>query len=532
MIKKTFTSVISVLFFVSIALTGVIAIFLHDPINFYLKHYASSPLLGNLSLSLIAASLWIIALMILHRTGVQKLEHVLARFGLKLLVPLVCLTAMLQVFIAYHTYFLSSWDARYVVDGAHAFASGHPEYIDTAYFSLCPNNMALVALYGAVGRLVNGIFHIEMGKERFALLLILLQIVLNNLTGIALFTFVRRMVRKLNASDEGCPNTAAFSAWLIYLPLIACSPWFLVPYSDSTALLIPILSLLLLTWRKDISRPLYAAIAVGLLGGLGFLIKPQSSIVLIAAVIVEFVHLFCKDNHARRTNVIQLAAMLFSAWIMIIPFNNALIKSTQVDLDKQAAVGVTHFLNMGLNPDTNGAYSYADLLAASAVPANERTLWGISSALKRLSDMDAGDYIDHTIRKSLINFSDGSFAWGVDFAYQLLDEKDSFFSPLLRNIFYSTGEYYPILLTIQQAIWLSVLFLSPIAAIACKRSKNADLLSPALLSIIGILFFNMIFEAKARYIMIYAPVLIAVAMIGLALTSNSCKNPPFCQKES
>lgn len=534
MIKRFFSSALASLYAFCAVLTALIVVFLHGSTDFYLKDYAGAPLLGNLPLAVMAAVLVAAVIGLARRIGLCRIEHLLSRGGWKLMLALTALTMLAQIFVCYHVYFFSTWDARYVVESAHVYASGYPELIDSAYFTLYPNNLALVALYGQLGRVVNGVLGAEMGLERFVLLLILAQIAINAATGFVLWAFVRTFVRRAYEPGEGRSNCAAFGAWLLYLPLAACSPWFLIPYSDSTALLIPVLCLLLWLHRGEGRHALLACAAIGLLGGFGFLIKPQASIVLIGASILVLVEMVCETGRARSAAALRLGAMLLGAVLMIGPFRALLVKSTQVALDAEGAVGAAHFFNMGLNPQTSGAFNYDDLQAALAAPGEARTRWCLSSAVDRLEEMGTEGLMDHAVRKALINFSDGSFAWGVDFAMERLPEKDGFFSPLLREIVYSDGRYYPVLRTIQQFAWLLVLMLAPLAARGIKAAGKADsALLLTFLSALGILWFNMLFEAKARYVYLYAPVWIALAVFALALPGGICAwKPKRCCNKS
>ena len=62
-----------------------------------------------------------------------------------------------------------------------------------------------------------------------------------------------------------------------------------------------------------------------------------------------------------------------------------------------------------------------------------------------------------------------------------------------------------------QAIWMLVLALALCCAVFVKEER----LAVVMLSLIGITLFEMLFEARARYLYCYAPVYILMASIGL-----------------
>ena len=119
----------------------------------------------------------------------------------------------------------------------------------------------------------------------------------------------------------------------------------------------------------------------------------------------------------------------------------------------------------------------------------------------------------HTARKSLVIFNDGTFAWGVEgsFYAKIFAEKNSYMSPLLRDLFYSTGHAHKKLATMEQALWLFTLLMSGL----CFILKKDKFLTTIATSLVGIIMFNFLFEARARYVMIYVPIFIFLAMISL-----------------
>ena len=55
----------------------------------------------------------------------------------------------------------------------------------------------------------------------------------------------------------------------------------------------------------------------------------------------------------------------------------------------------------------------------------------------------------------------------------------------------------------------------------CFLLKKDKLITVAAISLIGIMSFNLIFEARARYVIIYVPIFIVLAVISLSNVSSA-----------
>ena len=120
----------------------------------------------------------------------------------------------------------------------------------------------------------------------------------------------------------------------------------------------------------------------------------------------------------------------------------------------------------------------------------------------------------HYTRKLLTNFNDGTFAWGNEGEfYWNIQEKNNGLAKALRNFYYESGTAYPLFQIIAQAAWLLVLCMIP--GIFIKGKKAAEQTTAAvMLSILAIICFVMLFEARARYLFLYSRLFILAASIG------------------
>ena len=110
----------------------------------------------------------------------------------------------------------------------------------------------------------------------------------------------------------------------------------------------------------------------------------------------------------------------------------------------------------------------------------------------------------------LTNYNDGTFAWGREgsFYYIVPDNSKIKLSHTLKNVYYNDGKYYKYFSTIEQVLWVLMLgtgWYVSIKEFIEKRNINYGV-SVMELSIIGITLFELLFEARARYIYLYVPI--------------------------
>ena len=396
-----------------------------------------------------------------------------------------------------------------MLEGARAFAYDMPEAISVDYFSMYPNNLTLAGIYGGLLRLPMCL-GAELGEERGLLLLILMQCAMSTACGLLLWSLTRRVAEAF--SDGVTAAQAALVALIAYAVLIGLSPWFLVPYSDSSALIFPVL----LLWLYERLRGrLPSALLLGALGTLAFMIKPQASIPLIAIALCELAALIVRRS---KRSAVFLILMGSAFLLVVLPAQSVMERQIGIELDSDRAMNPAHYVNMGLNAEHDGAFNMPDLDAALAVPAKERTAWCLRTAWARVKEYGVPGMAEHLLRKALVNFADGGFAWGIDFARNDLPVKDERLTPEVRSVVYSDGTRYPALHALEQAVWLLLLTLCPFGAFGLRRlcaGQESPVPAAMLLSVIGIIAFNMLFEAKARYVFVMVPVMIAVSAAGL-----------------
>lgn len=408
----------------------------------------------------------------------------------------------LQIYMVRQYYFYTGWDAGTVLSAAVEAAAGRSLNGYQHYLSAYPNNLMIIRIYALVVKAA-----VRMGLEAYYAVLVF-QCVLCWATGLLVYHVALRL-RKRYAC--GC------FAYAVYLLLVGLSPWAAIPYTDAVALIFPmtVLALYVQKWEK----PAFLALKWFLIAGvswMGFKIKPQVLILTIAIVIVQFALFLWEKKSSRRvmgTGMTAFAAGIFCAVLL----SRALVGTLDVEIDPEQSFGLPHYFMMGLNTEFMGVYAHPDVQYSESFPTvEERTKMDFKLAGERLREMGPGGLMRQLHRKVLTNYNDGTFCWGGEGAFydEVLAEKDGWLSPFLRNLYYNgeqEGRYYRYWSCFAQLLWLAILTVSILAVWKLKDPATAVML----LAIVGVSLFQIIFEARGRYLYHYAPVYVLLAAVGV-----------------
>ena len=85
---------------------------------------------------------------------------------------------------------------------------------------------------------------------------------------------------------------------------------------------------------------------------------------------------------------------------------------------------------------------------------------------------------------------------------------DNGVADFLQNFYYKDGEYYNYFINGAHLLWMGVLALNLLAVFDKRKDAAIYVL---FLSLIGIALFELLFEARARYIFTYVPIYILLA---------------------
>lgn len=376
-------------------------------------------------------------------------------------------------------------DQKAVWQGA-LYLAGLSEEISWEYFARCNNNVMPVVILSLIFRA--GSLGGRVDPYYFAVLLNVLQVML------AMYC-VFQLGKKRNT---------LFGAWLglllfgmYFLPIASHTLSF---YTDAMSFSLGIAGFYL--WesgRKGWSR----TGLTGLLFGLAAVVKITAMIPLIAMLGYTVITKEKKD-------LIRLSgALLFALSVFALCNYTTSLLPCEGLRDACGTPKVSYWVGIGLKG--NGGYidnqDYAAQLN-TIYGMEEKAAWSAEYIRENIYEFWNKD---HIVSKLRYNFANGDFGGGV---FVQTASQDNLFYKLMHY----NGEYFwrysMIMTSIMYAVYLSIILGIWVQLI--KRKKPDAVYAVSLISIFGIMFYVMLFEANCRQLYNHLPWLILAAECGLA----------------
>ena len=457
------------------------------------------------------------------RMPVGKKWNLLASAGL------LCI----QLGIVKSALFCTGWDAGTVWNDAYQTVFGEPsgQAVNWSYFDTYPNNRLLLVVLIHILRVCR-ILGVESTYHLYALA-VALQCLLLALTGYVLFDFICHCTGQ---------RRKAWFGWFVYAGWIGLSPWMMIVYSDVLGILFPI-TILWIYVRLYHSKYWIRWMAVGLVSAIGYRMNATCSIMLIALIFSEFVLRPLTvmndrtDQKERKLELIcEMRKTVFSLLLVVVCFIGirAVVDweyshLTKTPVDHEATIGFAHYFKMGLNQSSTGTFNYEDVDASLRVSgASARNKENLREAFDRIQKMGFFQTGLLYCRKTKMNYNDGSFGYGLggqgfvetDYA----GEKGGAVASCVREIFRPGGRYFHWYLDLAQSVWLSLLA-GVVAAVWKRNNKNCVFE----LALLGIWMFTTLFEGQQRYVFLYAPVFIIIAVCSWGITGKNASITKFME---
>ena len=435
----------------------------------------------------------------------------------KLIIALTVVLFVGQVYVFSNIYFYTGWDVLHVRELAIAIVDGNKETMasQTEYFSTYPNNLFITFITAFIHK-VNGAIGV-FDKNYVVMIGVIINCILNSLTCYLVYKTAALYIEK---------KYALFSYFVAVFSL-GISPWTIIFYSDAVGLFIPILTFYL--YNKPIAQKnkrIAVRISSFCLGTVGYFIKPQCVIVLIAILIIEALKLF---NGFKIKKLLKPAVLILTCAICFTTMSfslDSICKKVDFELDKNKAFSMPHFFMMGLSETRSGGYELEDVVFSKSFDSSsERNSANIKESVKRIKKFGFSGYVKHLGKKLLTTFNDGTFSWGKEgrFYYKVPENVNSKVAPFLKSIYYSDGSKHEWFCLIQQAVWLAILSLSFIACFLKDNNHKNTEINILFLAIIGFILFEILFEVRARYVYIMVPIFCVLSAIGFKNLCESSK---------
>lgn len=459
-------------------------------------YYQNLSLAGNLALA--PAALAAVSLLLWGRA---RLEAADARPGgrgaLWRMRALFAAVLAVQLVVARCAWYKMGWDIANVYNTAEELARGQA-LTDPDYFRLCPNNAPLTILQ-AVPMWVA----VKLGLAVPFVVLPYLDAVLLNLTAY----FTARCAQRITPSRWARGFAAAVSIlW------IALSPYVLYPYTDTWAVLFPVLALY--AWLT-VRRPVLKWGLVSLACFAGAAIKPTVLIVLIALGLLALCRFlgrrdFSADAWKRALAV--LAALVLGA----VPgqaFQRASTAYLAGSAVPEEQLSETHYLMLGMNGETYGGHSPDDVTFSQSFESlADRQQANLQRAWERICEKGLWGNVRFFTIKLYKAYADGSFAANSSFLDLEIPKRTDALSTFIRTFYHHRGSLNPLCHTLAQGLWLAVLAMCAVAAFTRRRRPEAQVLTLALL---GATAYLLLFEVWPRYLFVFAPLYVLLATLAL-----------------
>ena len=450
----------------------------------------------------LAALLITIAGTRIYRKHERKIRSFLVHHEKHILAGTMVLYLIAHTVFCRLAYFSTGWDASMILSASWQEAIGNPQMINMRYFSIFPNNLLIVWIFAFLLKISGFLFHTPR--------LFFLTVVQIIESGIAAF-LVYHIVKE---ETESIP--AAFAAYFLSILFFGFSPWHIIPYTDAAAILLPVLVLRMfqISLRKEGMIRYCLWFLTGFLSLVSFRLKPQAFIMAIAGMMTYF---FCSLSAEKdRMNFLKASLAFVVGFVSFhLLFQNCMVPSLNIRTDDQMAVSSAHYLMMGLNTSTDGVFADEDYDYSLAFKTKaERNSADLKMAEKRLRSLSFTQLIRHLGRKHLVNWHDGTFGWTGEgqFFAQKTDYAEQPLSMFMTSFISPDQKRYPLFLSFKQLLWTLILMLCPCCMFCRKKSMTY---SAAMLSVIGLAMFELLFEARARYLFVFSPVLVILACLGL-----------------
>ncbi|MCR5628234.1 hypothetical protein [Eubacterium sp.] len=465
-------------------------------------------IIGNITL--LSFGIVIVWLMYcIYKTYIRKLLYKISNKNFKIIFYVAfALLFIVQLIVAYYIYFPTRWDVEILRNSSDILATGakmDDKFAYQYYYLSYNNNVFLVVVFTIIKSIFNNISFLSGDK-----MVIFFSVLSVNVSGIFTVDIVNRLFKKRGLT---------VASFFTYAALVGLSPWIIVAYSDTYVILFTTaiihLYCVIKTSKSTEIKTLLRWTLIFFLSGIGYYIKPTCLIVLMAVCIKEiWTFLFASlESKKKCLKVIPLAIISILAAVLINKVACIYIGFEKID---DRTVPFTHYAMMGLNDVTYGTYYRDDVTYTTSFKTHDEKVQGNIKRIKeRLKDFGVIGYAKQLDRKLLTNYNDGTFAWGIGGSFfEKKGTPKNKFAERLRSLYYNGERNFMKFACTEHTIWLTILFFI-IFVNLIKWTKISDTELVCILSIIGITMFTLLFESRARYLFLYSPYYIIMALAGM-----------------
>lgn len=416
---------------------------------------------------------------------------------------------IVNVRVAREIAFFLPTDYMMVSGAAYKISKGEPlGYL--YYLSIYPNNIPISYI---LGKLYHKATELKNYPYIYEFLWLQINCALISIAGFFSCLTVKKLTKRL------MPVAAAFG---MYLVLGGISAWKIAPYTDTYAMVFPVMCVYFYLCYREAGHlwSRYLCLLLSILAGMaGGFIKPSVYVVIIALLGWEFI---CFLTDMKKNWKFILPGLLLTAalaWGTDV-YMDHLIDVTGLDFNEELEAGWQHYFLMGLNEATTGAYNSEDALFGEFQDSrSDRIHAELDRAAGRLKDRGLWGSIWFYLRKLVMTFNDGTFGWNMEiYAYDYYPENmasNTALTQRLRSIYWGNELNFDVggYKTLCQLVWIFSMLGLPGVCLAEEGSKEKY--GFLIVCFLGVFFYQMLFEARARYLFCFLPMLLPIAVCGI-----------------
>lgn len=422
--------------------------------------------------------------------------------------------------------FYVPWDVSVVRGNALNFARG--EHLDSeVYFQIYENNIPIVYVLGKLYK--KAVEHFDYNNME----LIWIQVsCIMSVVAILLTVWCVKITTK--------STVLSVFAYFCSIALIGLSGWNMVPYTDSYGIMFPIMSVILYICyinlsnketglseaadKKDKRKRILVRVAGVVCIALsivscvaGCLIKPTIAIVYIAILLIGFVRLL---HNIKKEWLGYL--VVFICLILALLGKKSLFQKMADEIgivrNEHIAASVMSYLYMGQNEERCGMYNSDDATVFGEFQLEDTAVRDkvlFQRSIKRMAEKGVLGCPFFWYKKMVMTFNESTFGFKkevwMDGNYSPPIDDNNKITEITRKIYWVYGNSTRLYCTIVQMIWISVL--TGIIFSFIKKDKNVPIAFLKTI-FIGIFLYQMLFEARARYLYVFLPLFIVLSMSG------------------
>lgn len=415
-----------------------------------------------------------------------------------------------NVWLARQIAFHLPWDIMIARGVAYEIANERPlgYYY---YLSIYPNNIPIGYI---LGRLYRKAMELKDYPYIYDFIWIQANCVFISLAGFLSCLTVKKLTQK------PAPVAVVFGAYLV---LAGISPWKIAPYTDTYGLIFPIMCVYFYLCYREARQGwrgylwILLSITAGMAGGF---VKPNLYLVVIALLGTEILCFFKGDKKRWGYLLAEiLLTVILAAGSKI--YTNHLIEEIGLEYNEEISAGWQHYFLMGLNEAATGSYNSEDVAMFGEFQnsRSERIEAELERAAERMKSRGFFGSIYFYLRKMVMTFNDGVFGWKTEvWMDEPYPEEIADNTPLtqrLRSIFWGDETQYDVggYNTLCQLVWIFCILGIP--GICLCTGGEKEKYGVLVICFLGIFFYQMLFEARARYLFVFLPLILAMAVCGI-----------------